>query len=163
MEARQSSDCSRFLPLLEQWIEISHEKASAIDPHRPAYDVLLDDYERGMTSARLDQIFGELRQGLVPLLQRVKQGRAPDASILAGSWNPKTQAAFCEEIAKDLGFDTRIGRLDVSVHPFTGGAGPSDVRMTTRFKARGPTRATRTPEGVVPTSVPPGPIFKRCL
>lgn len=25
------------------------------------------------------------------------------------------------------------GRLDVSTHPFTGGAGPTDVRITTRF------------------------------
>lgn len=33
-----------------------------------------------------------------------------------------------------LGFDLEKGRLDVSVHPFTGGAHPTDVRMTTRFK-----------------------------
>jgi len=33
------------------------------------------------------------------------------------------------------GFDLENGRLDVSVHPFTGGAHPTDVRMTTRFKA----------------------------
>lgn len=33
------------------------------------------------------------------------------------------------------GFDMENGRLDVSVHPFTGGAHPTDVRMTTRFKA----------------------------
>ncbi len=34
----------------------------------------------------------------------------------------------------ELGFDMNIGRLDDSVHPFTGGAGPTDVRMTTRYK-----------------------------
>lgn len=32
------------------------------------------------------------------------------------------QAALCEEIAVELGFDLDCGRLDVSVHPFTGGA-----------------------------------------
>jgi carboxypeptidase Taq len=33
-----------------------------------------------------------------------------------------------------LGFSLDHGRLDVSVHPFTGGSHPTDVRMTTRFK-----------------------------
>ena len=31
-----------------------------IDPTKPAYDVLLDDYEKGMTSARLDEVFGQV-------------------------------------------------------------------------------------------------------
>jgi carboxypeptidase Taq len=35
---------------------------------------------------------------------------------------------------RPAGFDLDNGRLDVSVHPFTGGAHPTDVRMTTRFK-----------------------------
>lgn len=30
------------------------------------------------------------------------------------------QAKLCEEVALALGFDTNKGRLDVSVHPFTG-------------------------------------------
>lgn len=43
-----------------------------------------------------------------------------------------TQAALCRDMAEKLGFDMSKGRLDVSVHPFTGGPGPSDVRITTR-------------------------------
>ncbi len=42
------------------------------------------------------------------------------------------QAALCRDMAEKLGFDMGKGRLDVSVHPFTGGPGPSDVRITTR-------------------------------
>lgn len=38
------------------------------------------------------------------------------------------------QVALDLGFDMERGRLDVSVHPFTGGSHPTDVRITTRFK-----------------------------
>jgi carboxypeptidase Taq len=37
-------------------------------------------------------------------------------------------------VALDIGFSLETGRLDVSVHPFTGGTHPTDVRMTTRFK-----------------------------
>lgn len=32
-----------------------------------------------------------------------------------------------------LGFDYEKGRIDVSVHPFTGGSHPTDVRITTRY------------------------------
>jgi len=40
---------------------------------------------------------------------------------------------MCKEIAKEIGFDFDRGRMDVSVHPFTGGSHPSDVRITTRY------------------------------
>lgn len=43
------------------------------------------------------------------------------------------QAALCRDMAERLGFDMGKGRLDVSVHPFTGGPSPSDVRITTRW------------------------------
>lgn len=45
----------------------------------------------------------------------------------------RPQAALCRDMAEKLGFDMSKGRLDVSVHPFTGGPGPSDVRITTRY------------------------------
>ena len=43
------------------------------------------------------------------------------------------QAEMCKEIAAAIGFDFTRGRMDVSVHPFTGGSHPTDVRITTRY------------------------------
>lgn len=77
----------------------------------------------------------ELKAGIIPLIQELKGGTAPDASWLRGDWDVKKQSELCDTIAKEMGFNTERGRLDVSVHPFTGGAHPTDVRMTTRFKA----------------------------
>ncbi|GFR49967.1 hypothetical protein Agub_g12106, partial [Astrephomene gubernaculifera] len=135
VEARKSADFSLFAPFLQQWVDISKEKARLIDPCRPAYDVLLDDYEKGLTSARLDEVFSEVRAGLVPLIADIKsRGRNIDCSWMEGEYDTAVQAELCNKIALDLGFDTSKGRLDVSVHPFTGGAHPTDVRMTTRFK-----------------------------
>jgi hypothetical protein len=37
--------------------QVNREKARLIDPALPPYDVLLDDYEKGCTSARLDEVF----------------------------------------------------------------------------------------------------------
>jgi carboxypeptidase Taq len=134
--ARKASDFSAFAPVLRQWLELTKEKCAAIEPSKPAYDVCVDTYERGLSSARLDEVFATVRAGLVPLLAEVRsRGVAPDDSWLKGEWDLEKQAAMCKEIAVEMGFDLTRGRLDVSVHPFTGGAGPTDVRMTTRFKA----------------------------
>ena len=64
----------------------------------------------------------QVREGLVPLIRAVRErGTPPDASILAGTFDTGAQAELCNSLAKELGFDLDKGRLDVSVHPFTGG------------------------------------------
>eukprot|EP00808_Paulinella_micropora_P015063 g23630.t1 len=134
--ARKDNNFPSFAPVLKKWVSLTKETSAAIDKTKDPYDVAVDGFERGMSSDRLDQIFHQLKAGLVPLLQELDQkGKAPDSSWLKeGSFDVDVQAKLCKEIALNLGFDLDKGRLDVSVHPFTGGAGPSDVRMTTRFK-----------------------------
>ena len=135
VEARTASDFSKFEPSLREWVELSKQKAKYIDSSAVPYDVLLDAFEKGMSSQRLDEVFTQLREGLVPLIAEIKQrGTAPDASWLNGKYDLDQQAKLCNQVALDLGFDLQKGRLDKSVHPFTGGAHPTDVRMTTRFK-----------------------------
>jgi len=135
-KARKSSDFAAFAPVLRQWVDLTKEKMAAIDASKAPYDVALDAFERGMTSNRLDEIFKVVRDGLVPLLADVRtRGTPPDDSWLKGDFDVDKQAALCKEIAVEMGFNLTHGRLDVSIHPFTGGAGPTDVRMTTRFKA----------------------------
>ena len=107
------------------------------------YDGALDAFERGMRASRLDVIFDELRTGLVPLLDAINAKKAADASIDAPhpalafgeQWYTAAQAELSRKIAARMGYSFENGRLDVSTHPFTGGAGPQDVRMTTRFSA----------------------------
>lgn len=40
------------------------EASQLIDPSRPAYDVALEEYEKGMTSARIDEIFTQASRAL---------------------------------------------------------------------------------------------------
>ena len=61
VKARERADFTMFAPNLREWVDVLKKYAQAIDPARPVYDVLLDDYEKGMTSQRLDQIFAEVR------------------------------------------------------------------------------------------------------
>ena len=62
MKARDEADFSQFAPVLQEWVDLLTKYAGAIDSSRPIYDVLLDDFEKGMTSSRLDEIFTEVTQ-----------------------------------------------------------------------------------------------------
>ncbi len=44
-----------------------------------------------------------MREGLVPLIQEVRAGKAPDASFLEGNWDVDKQAQLCRDVALDLG------------------------------------------------------------
>jgi len=129
------------------------------------YDGALDAFERGMTASRLDSIFAATREGLEPLLKAVlaKKRDAPDVDALHPAlafdhpgWkgSVEKQAELSKRVAEDLGFDFTKGRFDVSTHPFTGGACPTDVRITTRysdgnwFVTRRPARCFEIPNAI---------------
>jgi carboxypeptidase Taq len=142
-KARSQADFSIFAPKLREMFELKREVAAVTRPalRKEPYDGALDAFERGMRSERLDQIFAELREGLVPLLCAIVEKKAQEPSIDAAhpalahgeQWDVEAQAALCRDVAAKMGYSFDNGRLDVSTHPFTGGAGPSDVRMTTRY------------------------------
>jgi len=140
VKARESGEYGAFAPVLEEWVALTKARCELIAPGADAYDVALDDYERGMTSARLREIFTVVREGVVPLIEKVYAKDGPKAlrgraNPLSGTFDVDKQAELARDVAVALGFDLTKGRLDVSVHPFTGGCGPDDVRMTTRYKA----------------------------
>jgi carboxypeptidase Taq len=75
----------------------------------------------------------------VPLINKIREKKRsikyvpPEALLSKEHWSIEAQQAFCREVADAMGFDFNQGRLDVSVHPFTGGPHPTDVRITTRY------------------------------
>ena len=143
VEARKASDVSVFMPVLKEWVDLVKERSALVRPGGDAYDTAMHDFERGLTSARVDEIFAPVGEAVSKLVARVRAaGGAPVAlrnrggtSVLVGEFDEAKQAELCKQIALDMGFSLDMGRLDVSAHPFTGGADATDVRMTTRYKA----------------------------
>lgn len=137
VEARQKADFGLFLPHLRQLIALARQRALAVAPNRPVYDTLIDEFEPGMTMARIDGIFAGLKETLVPLIarvrQRVAQGGLPDVAWLRAAVPADKQRQVGEAMVRAMGFDFDRGRIDTSVHPFCGGAGTDDVRITTRY------------------------------
>ncbi|WP_429101716.1 carboxypeptidase M32 [Aeromonas rivipollensis] len=132
---RKENDWAGFAPNLEEVVRLSREVASLRAEAlgvRP-YDAMLALYEPGMTSERLDQIFGDLTSWLPGLIQQVSEQQKRDTILIPqGPFPIATQQALGQEVMGLLGFDFAHGRLDVSSHPFCGGV-PTDVRITTRY------------------------------
>jgi carboxypeptidase Taq len=134
VEARKADDFSMFKPLLTQMLELKRQEAAALGFVATPYDALLDDYEPHATTAEVGTVLAELRDALTPLVQEiVGSGRRPDTSALKGEFPASVQESFGKEISAAIGFDYSAGRLDTTAHPFCGGAGPGDVRLTTRY------------------------------
>lgn len=99
------------------------------------YDVLLNQYEPGMTVEKLDVLFGELRDGLMAIRKTlIEKGSEPDTSFLNRFVSKEQQKKFVTEIAKRLGYDFNKGRLDDTTHPFMQSMNRNDARITTNWK-----------------------------
>lgn len=132
---RAANDWAGFLVNFREVVAIAREEAQwlADDTGLSRYDALMDGYEPDMRSARLDELFGDLRSWLPELIARGVTRQATHFIIEpAGPFSLAGQRQLCEQVMTLLGFDFSAGRLDVSTHPFCGGV-PEDVRLTTRF------------------------------
>jgi len=136
-EARKNSDFSLFLPKLKEVIELKFRQADAYGYEKEPYDALIDDYEPNTTSDEISEVFGKLRNDLVPLVKAIgESSRHPDMSIIENDFPVDLQEKFGREVSTAVGFDYQRGRIDVSTHPFTTTIGPGDVRITTRYDPR---------------------------
>ncbi len=134
-EQRKNNDWQGFKPNLEKVIALTQEEAQirsealGVSP----YDALLDKFEPGMTSDKLDHTFGQLKSWLPTLINQVvdKQASEPQIAII-GPFAVEGQQALSRDLMQFLGFDFNQGRLDTSSHPFSSGV-PGDIRITTRY------------------------------
>jgi carboxypeptidase Taq len=136
-EARATSNFALLLPHLKEVLRLQREvgrcKGSALGI--APYDALLDQYDPGLRRAKIDPLFDRLRAVLPGLIQEAQdvQERAGAPAPVSGSFPIAAQRQLGETMMRSLGFDFERGRLDVSLHPFCGGA-TDDVRITTRYR-----------------------------
>jgi len=133
-EAKEKADFSLFQPYLEKLIEFTKRFINYWGYEGNKYNTLLDMYEPGITVEILDTVFSELREKIVPLVQKIaKAGNHPETAFLYEHFPKEKQHAFSMEILKQIGYDFEAGRLDTTVHPFATGINIGDVRITTKY------------------------------
>lgn len=134
--ARKADDFSKFQPSLEKMLNLQRQRAEAFGYEDSPYDALLEEYEPGETGESVGAVLSGLRDELAPLVKQIiESGVTAPSEIAHRSFPIDTQAAFGKAAAAAVGFDFNAGSLDITPHPFCGGAGPRDVRMTTRYDA----------------------------
>lgn len=141
MEARRTSNFSIFQPHLEEIVALRRSYAGFFAPSAHIYDALLDDFEPGMKTAEVQQIFKALRTEQVTLVKAIVSQPAIDSSFLTREYPEQGQWDFGVDVIQRFGYSFQSGRLDRAAHPFCTSFGRGDVRITTRFKTDRPATA----------------------
>jgi carboxypeptidase Taq len=128
--AREENDYAAFRPWLDRQLELKREYIACFEPVADPYDILLDDFEQGTTTAEVRVVFDRLKSELLPLI-------AASADAGGGLGN----GPFAEEGQRQIalaamtafGYEPTSFRLDSTVHPFCSSFATTDVRVTTRY------------------------------
>ncbi|MFL5927446.1 MAG: carboxypeptidase M32, partial [Gaiellaceae bacterium] len=131
VEARKNNDFTSFLPVLRKNLDLRKRYIDCFEIDDEPYDVVLDDYERGMRTKEVRRIFDYLKEHQAPLVKEVaaQQANEPRAHMFP----IEQQKVFELEVARAFGFADDAWRLDPTVHPFASGTGITDIRITTRY------------------------------
>lgn len=133
LDARSADDFQLFAPVLEELVNLKQELARLTSAGRPLYDALLHEYEPGMTTERLLDLFTEIRSPLQSVISRSSEKPAVRRDFLSRKYDLADQRKFALEIAQKFGYDLERGRADSAPHPFEISHTPADVRITTRY------------------------------
>lgn len=133
--AKDTDDFSLFQPYLEKMVATTKKMIGYWgEKNGSAYNTLLDQYEPGMTTEILDEVFGDLRSRIIPLVQKIADSpNKPQTDFLYHQFPQEAQESFSDKILEQLGYDFDAGRLDETVHPFMIGINRQDVRITTKY------------------------------
>jgi carboxypeptidase Taq len=133
-EAKENDDYSHFKPYLEKIIAAKKRQVAYRSDRKDKYNILLDDFEEGMTMELYDNFFNTIKNDLVPFVKEVldkKKERRND--FVHASYDIKKQKQFVEYLIDVFNFDLDRGRLKESVHPFTWNTHSQDVRFTVNY------------------------------
>jgi carboxypeptidase Taq len=128
--ARAEDDFGAFAPALDRNVELARAYGDCLaEEGQSTYEALLSDYDFGLRSVELQEIFGSLAQALEPLIAEASihsPARTLEVPVAA------QQAAVAGTLRR-LGVDQASWRVDISTHPFTAWMGSGDTRLTTRY------------------------------
>jgi carboxypeptidase Taq len=125
-KAKAASDFEAFIPYLERQLELKRRYIECFPAAAEPYDVLIDEYEEGMTTAEVRQVFARLKEVLVPLI-----ATATEVPELRGRFPVGAQQQASRLVLDAFGWDTSKWRIDETPHPFASKPGLDDIRLTT--------------------------------
>lgn len=135
-KAKETNDYSLFKPYLKGVMEKTLDllKYSPKFNGNNAYDILLDQYEKGLNEKEYDAFFKKIKDELVPFIHTLQEkGRKIDDSKMFANYDIQRQELFMDVIMKYLQIDPERVYLTTTEHPFTNFLSHNDMRITTHF------------------------------
>ena len=132
VRAREESDFPAFRPHLERILDLQHRLIACFEPYDDPYDVLLDNYEEGMRTDEVREIFARLQPEITALVGEHASDDREDG-FPPGPYAIPKQEELSRELIERFGGSWDAWRVDLTVHPFAVQFGLGDIRLTTRY------------------------------
>ena len=135
LEAKEKKDYSLFAPHLKKMIDFSKKFVDLRDEKKETtYDTILSDFEEGWNISRYDDFFNKLKEGLVPLIQKVTKSKVKiREDFLSYNVPIYKQDMFSRYLLEREGHTFNNLVLMTTEHPFTSGMSENDCRVTTHY------------------------------
>ena len=138
-EARKNNDYASFKPFLKRNYELAQQvidlSRSLFPDAEEDYDILLDDYERGMKTSQITAAFNEFKTGARPLVEKVAAAAGDNRDEAIYKHFPKAdQEKLSNAIVRAVGFTDDSFDLTETTHPFASAMSINDIRITTKYQ-----------------------------
>lgn len=135
-KAKETGDYQSFEPYLSKIIEKTKKLCEYTNPEEEPYEVLLNKYEKGISTKMLDKLFEEMKTGLDKMLQKAEKIHWPEEEKFLGSYPVEKQEELSKRLLEYIGFDLTRGEMAQSAHPFTTSLSRNDVRLTNHYEKK---------------------------
>ena len=131
--SKEKNDISIVKDLFNDVLALTKEEAKQLSSNstKSPYDSLINKYDMDLSSKTIDDLFSVIRNNIIPTYLNIN--KIHNTSIPSLDMTNSDLLNEMKIFLKALKFDFNRGRIDLSSHPFCGGAN-NDIRITTRFE-----------------------------
>ncbi|MDR2103391.1 MAG: carboxypeptidase M32 [Treponema sp.] len=132
--AYKANNYTLFAPHLKRIMETQKKICPYYTQGSGNYDKLIQLYEEDVDTALLDSLFAELKETILPLVQKITAQKRPRPEFLSRPVPAAVQRRFCEQICRRIGLDEDKAMLYETTHPFSCVINTGDIRFSTRYR-----------------------------
>lgn len=134
-EAKEKSNFKTFEKTLQKIFDMNRQMAEYLGYKDSPYDALLDLYEEGLTSKKVETFFSEIKNPLKTLLENIVTSKKyiKIHSLENTKYDKQKMTELNNKVLKTFWNEMDRFRLDVSTHPFTISFGRNDTRITSWY------------------------------
>ncbi|MBT5751067.1 MAG: carboxypeptidase M32, partial [Flavobacteriales bacterium] len=108
--AKEKNDFSIFESSLNKLVDLRIKECEILGYDNHPYDALLNQYEPGLTTNEVDEIFSNVKEFLVPFIKKILKSNKIDDSFFYQKYSHNKQWDFGIELLKKMEYNFDSGR-----------------------------------------------------